>query len=97
MRCPHNLKTSKDIKGVIRENKAIIAAMTILDGIPDIGLHIEELEWLAKFGAQVHKTARPRHSCCCKCSSYFLAFTIPSRHHVIFSAETACLCKWSSQ
>ncbi|KAH9602186.1 hypothetical protein KSS87_018453 [Heliosperma pusillum] len=55
---PQNLETAKEIEGIIRQNGAVPATIAILDGIPHIGLQIEELEWVAKFGAQVRKTAR---------------------------------------
>ncbi|XP_074315634.1 pseudouridine-5'-phosphate glycosidase-like [Silene latifolia] len=55
---PQKLETAKEIEGIVRENGAVPATIAILDGIPHIGLDIEELEWLAKFGAQIRKTAR---------------------------------------
>ncbi|XP_074310597.1 pseudouridine-5'-phosphate glycosidase [Silene latifolia] len=55
---PQNLETAKEIEGIVRENGAVPATIAILDGIPHIGLDIKELEWLAKFGAQIRKTAR---------------------------------------
>ncbi|XP_021772141.1 uncharacterized protein LOC110736274 [Chenopodium quinoa] len=55
---PQNFKTAKEIEAIVRDNGAIPATIAILDGIPRIGLQIEELERLAKTGAQVRKTAR---------------------------------------
>ncbi|KAK9692303.1 hypothetical protein RND81_09G254900 [Saponaria officinalis] len=55
---PQNLATAKEIEEIVRENGAVPATIAILDGVPHIGLHIEELERLAKLGAQVRKTAR---------------------------------------
>ncbi|CAO2837354.1 unnamed protein product [Amaranthus hypochondriacus] len=55
---PQNLETAKEIEAIVRDNGAIPATIAILDGVPHIGLHIEELERLAKTGAQVRKTAR---------------------------------------
>ncbi|XP_057515130.1 pseudouridine-5'-phosphate glycosidase isoform X1 [Amaranthus tricolor] len=55
---PQNLETAKEIEAIVRDNGAIPATIAILEGVPHIGLQIEELERLAKTGAQVRKTAR---------------------------------------
>ncbi|KMT14574.1 hypothetical protein BVRB_4g073440 [Beta vulgaris subsp. vulgaris] len=55
---PQNLETAKEIEAIVRSNGAIPATIAILDGIPRIGLQSEELERLARTGAQVLKTAR---------------------------------------
>ncbi|XP_038690929.1 pseudouridine-5'-phosphate glycosidase isoform X2 [Tripterygium wilfordii] len=55
---PQNLETAKEVEAIVRENGAIPATVAILDGTPCIGLHIEELEKLAKLGTKAQKTAR---------------------------------------
>ncbi|KAI5673750.1 hypothetical protein M9H77_14114 [Catharanthus roseus] len=55
---PQNLETAQDVMAVVRENGAIPATIAILDGVPCIGLSIEELERLAKLGRKARKTAR---------------------------------------
>lgn len=55
---PQNVETAKEIEAIVRENGAVPATIAILDGVPCVGLSIEELEKLAKLGALVRKTAR---------------------------------------
>ncbi|KAL5565838.1 hypothetical protein UlMin_029002, partial [Ulmus minor] len=55
---PQNLETAKEVEAVVRENGAVAATIAILDGIPCIGLSLEELERLAKLGTRAQKTAR---------------------------------------
>ncbi|GER40757.1 pseudouridine-5'-phosphate glycosidase, partial [Striga asiatica] len=55
---PQNLQTAKEVEAIVRENGAIPATVAILDGIPCIGLSVEELERLAILGRKARKTAR---------------------------------------
>ncbi|XAR60330.1 hypothetical protein NMG60_11033652 [Bertholletia excelsa] len=55
---PQNLQTAKEVEAVVRENGAVPATVAILDGVPCVGLSIEELERLAKLGNKATKTAR---------------------------------------
>ncbi|KAM1100564.1 hypothetical protein FF1_007000 [Malus domestica] len=55
---PKNLETAKEVEAVVRENGAVPATVAILDGIPCIGLSMEELEKLANLGHKAQKTAR---------------------------------------
>ncbi|KAF8412888.1 hypothetical protein HHK36_000860 [Tetracentron sinense] len=55
---PQNLETAKEVEAVVRENGAVPATIAILDGIPCIGLSIEELERIAQLGTRAQKTAR---------------------------------------
>ncbi|KAJ0084244.1 hypothetical protein Patl1_29429 [Pistacia atlantica] len=45
---PQNLETAKEVEEIVRDNGAVPATIAILDGVPCIGLSIEELERLAK-------------------------------------------------
>ncbi|XP_059625034.1 pseudouridine-5'-phosphate glycosidase isoform X2 [Cornus florida] len=55
---PQNLETAMEVEAVIRENGAVPATVAILDGVPCIGLSMEELERLANLGTKAQKTAR---------------------------------------
>eukprot|EP00262_Sarcandra_glabra_P014480 TRINITY_DN4246_c0_g1_i1.p1 TRINITY_DN4246_c0_g1~~TRINITY_DN4246_c0_g1_i1.p1 ORF type:complete len:346 (-),score=75.13 TRINITY_DN4246_c0_g1_i1:106-1143(-) len=55
---PQNLETAKVLEMIIKENGAVPATIAILDGVPCIGLNIEELERLAHLGSKAQKTAR---------------------------------------
>lgn len=55
---PQNLETAKEVMAVVKENGAVPATIAIMDGIPCIGLSVEELERLAKLGRKARKTAR---------------------------------------
>ncbi|CAA0805834.1 indigoidine synthase A family protein [Striga hermonthica] len=55
---PQNLQTAKEVEAIVRENGAVPATVAILDGIPCIGLSVEELERLAILGRKARKTAR---------------------------------------
>ncbi|XP_044478871.1 pseudouridine-5'-phosphate glycosidase-like [Mangifera indica] len=55
---PQNLETAKTVEAIVRENGAVPATIAILDGVPCIGLSIEELERLARLGSRAQKTAR---------------------------------------
>ncbi|GAB2277057.1 hypothetical protein Dimus_011765 [Dionaea muscipula] len=55
---PQNLETASQVQEVVRSNGAIPATIAILDGVPCVGLSMEELERLAKLGSQVQKAAR---------------------------------------
>lgn len=55
---PQNLETAKEVMAVVTENGAVPATIAIMDGIPCVGLSVEELERLAKLGRKARKTAR---------------------------------------
>ncbi|KAK1406116.1 hypothetical protein QVD17_41403 [Tagetes erecta] len=55
---PQNMETAKQVEAIVRENGAVPATIAILDGIPCIGLSIDELERLAKLGPTARKIAR---------------------------------------
>ncbi|KAJ8770923.1 hypothetical protein K2173_022095 [Erythroxylum novogranatense] len=55
---PHNLETAKEVEAIVRNNGAVPATIAILDGVPCIGLSLEELERLATLGTRAKKTAR---------------------------------------
>ncbi|XP_057954875.1 pseudouridine-5'-phosphate glycosidase [Malania oleifera] len=55
---PQNLETAKEMEAIVRENGAVPAIIAIIDGIPCIGLSVEELERFAKLGTKPQKTAR---------------------------------------
>lgn len=55
---PKNLETAKEVEAVVRDNGAVPATVAILDGVPCIGLSMEELEKLANLGHKAQKTAR---------------------------------------
>lgn len=55
---PQNLETAKEVEAIVRENGAVPATIAILNGIPHIGLNMEELEKLARLGKKCQKTAR---------------------------------------
>ncbi|KDP43637.1 hypothetical protein JCGZ_22951 [Jatropha curcas] len=55
---PQNLETAREVEAIVRKNGAVPATIAILDGIPCIGLSIEELERLATLGSKARKTAR---------------------------------------
>ncbi|KAM3692568.1 hypothetical protein ACB098_08G097400 [Castanea mollissima] len=55
---PLNLETAKEVEAIVRTNGAVPATIAILDGIPCVGLSMEELERLAILGKRVQKTAR---------------------------------------
>nr|XP_027187183.1 uncharacterized protein LOC101502447 isoform X2 [Cicer arietinum] len=55
---PQNLETAKEVEGIVRDNGAVPATIAILNGIPCIGLSVEELERLATLGTKAQKTAR---------------------------------------
>ncbi|GMH00015.1 hypothetical protein Nepgr_001854 [Nepenthes gracilis] len=55
---PQNLETAMEIEAIVRNNGAVPATIAILDGVPCVGLTLEDLERLAKLGSQVQKTAR---------------------------------------
>ncbi|KAK1406120.1 hypothetical protein QVD17_41409 [Tagetes erecta] len=46
------------VEAIVRENGFVPATTAILDGIPCIGLRIDELERLAKLGPTARKIAR---------------------------------------
>ncbi|XVF47295.1 hypothetical protein PTKIN_Ptkin03bG0098500 [Pterospermum kingtungense] len=54
---PQNLETAKEVEAIVRENGAVPATIAILDGIPCIGLSVEQLERLAQLGKSAQKTA----------------------------------------
>ncbi|KAK3004789.1 hypothetical protein RJ639_019922 [Escallonia herrerae] len=55
---PKNLETAKEVEAIVRENGAVPATIAILDGVPCVGLSMEELERLAIMGMKAQKTAR---------------------------------------
>ncbi|KAK4419611.1 Pseudouridine-5'-phosphate glycosidase [Sesamum alatum] len=55
---PQNLETAKEVEAIVRQNGAIPATIAILDGVPCVGLSLEELERLAILGRKARKTAR---------------------------------------
>ncbi|XP_050204140.1 pseudouridine-5'-phosphate glycosidase [Mercurialis annua] len=55
---PQNLETAKEVEAIVRKNGAVPATIAILDGIPCVGLSVEELERLATLGTKAQKTAR---------------------------------------
>ncbi|KAM7523365.1 hypothetical protein LguiA_013267 [Lonicera macranthoides] len=55
---PKNLETAIEVEQIVRENGAVPATVAILDGVPCVGLSMEELERLAKLGKKARKTAR---------------------------------------
>lgn len=55
---PRNLETAKEVEAIVRTNGAVPATVAILDGIPCIGLSIEQLERLANLGTKAQKAAR---------------------------------------
>ncbi|XP_059430438.1 pseudouridine-5'-phosphate glycosidase [Corylus avellana] len=55
---PLNLETAKEVEAIVRTNGAVPATTAILDGIPCVGLSVEELERLAILGTRAQKTAR---------------------------------------
>ncbi|KAI3450016.1 hypothetical protein Pfo_006681 [Paulownia fortunei] len=54
---PQNLETAKEVEATVRQNGAIPATVAILDGVPCVGLSLEELERLAILGRKARKTA----------------------------------------
>ncbi|KAI3723857.1 hypothetical protein L2E82_35618 [Cichorium intybus] len=55
---PQNFETAKEVEAIVKENGAVPATVAILDGIPCIGLTKEELERVAKLGANARKISR---------------------------------------
>ncbi|OWM69160.1 hypothetical protein CDL15_Pgr025347 [Punica granatum] len=55
---PQNFETAKQLESIVRENGAVPATIAILDGVPCIGLSMEDLKKLAILGSKVRKTAR---------------------------------------
>ncbi|XP_030457071.2 pseudouridine-5'-phosphate glycosidase [Syzygium oleosum] len=55
---PQNLETAKQLEAIVRVNGAIPATIAILDGVPCIGLSLEDLQKLANLGSRAQKTAR---------------------------------------
>ncbi|KAA8528056.1 hypothetical protein F0562_035075 [Nyssa sinensis] len=55
---PQNLETAKELEAIVRENGAVPATVAILDGVPCVGLSVEDLERLANLGTRAQKTAR---------------------------------------
>jgi pseudouridine-5'-phosphate glycosidase len=55
---PQNLETAKEVEAIVRTSGAVPATVAILDGIPCVGLSLEELERLAILGTRAQKTAR---------------------------------------
>ncbi|EXC54204.1 Pseudouridine-5'-phosphate glycosidase [Morus notabilis] len=55
---PQNLETAKEVEAIVRNNGAVPATIAILDGIPCVGLGLEELGRLAIIGTKAQKTAR---------------------------------------
>ncbi|XP_022731144.1 uncharacterized protein LOC111285808 isoform X2 [Durio zibethinus] len=55
---PQNLETAREVEAIVRENGAVPATIAILDGIPCVGLTLEQLEKLAKLGKSAQKSAR---------------------------------------
>ncbi|KAA3458924.1 Pseudouridine-5'-phosphate glycosidase [Gossypium australe] len=55
---PQNLETAKEVEAIVRDNGAVPATIAILDGVPCIGLNLEQLERLARMGKSAQKTAR---------------------------------------
>ncbi|KAL3850160.1 hypothetical protein ACJIZ3_012042 [Penstemon smallii] len=55
---PQNLETAKAVEAIVRQNGATPATIAILDGVPCVGLSVEELERLAILGKKARKTAR---------------------------------------
>ncbi|KAA3474693.1 Pseudouridine-5'-phosphate glycosidase [Gossypium australe] len=53
-----NLETAKEVEAIVRDNGAVPATIAILDGVPCIGLNLEQLERLARMGKSAQKTAR---------------------------------------
>ncbi|GAB2227112.1 hypothetical protein Droror1_Dr00008920 [Drosera rotundifolia] len=54
---PQNLETALQVEAVVKSNGAVPATIAILDGVPCVGLSMEQLEKLAKLGGRVQKTA----------------------------------------
>ncbi|KAF5447717.1 hypothetical protein F2P56_033246 [Juglans regia] len=55
---PQNLETAKELEAIVKTNGAVPATVAILDGIPCVGLSMEELKRLAILGTRAQKTAR---------------------------------------
>ncbi|KAK9084591.1 hypothetical protein Sjap_025002 [Stephania japonica] len=55
---PQNLQTAKEVEAIVKENGAVPATIAILDGVPCIGLSMNELKRLASLGPSAQKTAR---------------------------------------
>ncbi|KAB1228011.1 Pseudouridine-5'-phosphate glycosidase [Morella rubra] len=55
---PKNFETAKEVEVIVRMNGAVPATIAILDGIPCVGLSMEELERLAILGTRAQKVAR---------------------------------------
>ncbi|XP_047324309.1 pseudouridine-5'-phosphate glycosidase [Impatiens glandulifera] len=55
---PQNFETAKNVEQIVRDNGAVPATVAILDGIPCIGLSVDELQRLAIVGPKARKTAR---------------------------------------
>ncbi|KAK8604949.1 hypothetical protein V6N13_082412 [Hibiscus sabdariffa] len=55
---PQNLETAKEVESIVRASGAVPATIAILDGVPCIGLNLEQLERLARLGKDAQKTAR---------------------------------------
>ncbi len=55
---PQNLETALLLEDEIRLHGATPATIALMDGKIKIGLSLDELEVLAKFGSKVHKTSR---------------------------------------
>ncbi|KAL5707036.1 pseudouridylate synthase [Ranunculus cassubicifolius] len=55
---PQNFETAKEVEAIVRENGAVPATIAILNGVPCVGLSVEELERLANLGTKAQKTAR---------------------------------------
>ncbi|KAH0747463.1 hypothetical protein KY285_009120 [Solanum tuberosum] len=49
--------SSKELEVIVRENGVVPTTITILDGVPCIGLTIEELEILARLGSKAQEIA----------------------------------------
>ncbi|XP_030458639.1 pseudouridine-5'-phosphate glycosidase-like [Syzygium oleosum] len=55
---PKNFEVAAQMQAVVRENGGVPAVIAIIDGVPRIGLSMEELEKFAKLGTGPSKTAR---------------------------------------
>ncbi len=55
---PKNMETALQVEAVIREEGAVPATIALIDGKIKVGLHQNEIQYLAKKGREVIKTSR---------------------------------------
>lgn len=86
---PRNLETAKEVEAIVRTNGAVPATVAILDGIPCIGLSIEQLERLANLGTKAQKAARRDIAHIREWCNYCFC-----NHVFCFNGWHTCLCYW---